>query len=169
MIRYMKATLLIIFAISLLNACSPSLKEEQKEIQSAVANGMKKKPSEPNSKNEDIEFKIPFGFEIEKETPNNIILKNGSKTYILFYNQQEDPLSDVVYKSTLQQKEKFDVNETFKTKEKFGYLLIDHLSKKENEMTIGIGGVKLTTEAQTAVLSSEATTMIEIVNSVKLK
>ncbi|MFB6467630.1 hypothetical protein ACE38V_12635 [Cytobacillus sp. Hz8] len=169
MVQQMKAALLIIIAVFLLSACTTSFKEEQKKIISSVETAMKKKPSKSNTQNEVIQYKLPLGFEIKKETPNNIILHNGSKTYILFYNQHENSLSQVVFQSTLQHKKEYDVKQTFKEKDKFGYLLIEKLSDKKNEMTVGIGGVKMTTEAKTDILASEATTMVDIVNSVSVK
>lgn len=38
-----------------------------------------------------------------------------------------------------------------------------------NEMTIGVGGVKITSQSKTKQLSSDAAIMSEIVNSVTMK
>ncbi|MBU8879769.1 hypothetical protein BGM26_12300 [Bacillus sp. FJAT-29790] len=163
-----KAALLLFFAVLLLSACSASLKEEQNAAKSAVIEAFNSTPKKTNNQNEDIEFYLPFGVEVKKETPNNIILKNGSKTYILFYNQHEGPESKVVYKATMKQNE-YDLNETFTKDGRLGFLLIKNKEKKMNEMTIGIGGVKITAQSKTKNLSSDAATMIAIVNSVKMK
>lgn len=163
-----KATLLFIVVI-LLSACSASLKEEQSAAKDAVGDAFEMEPKAANTENEDIQFYLPFGFEVYKETPNNIILKNGSKTYILFYNQHEGPDSKVVFEATLKQNE-YDYNETFSTKDKhFGYLLINHTDNKLNELTVGAGGVKMTTQAKTNNLSAEAAKMAEIIQSVQMK
>lgn len=165
--NHSKMTLLLFIALLLLTACSASIKEEQKAALETVKETFNKEPKAANNKNQDIEFYLPFGFEVKEETPNNIILKNGSKTYILFYNQHEAPDSKVVYETTLKLGE-YDLNETFTNKERLGYFLINHLEKDKNELIVGVGGVKITTEAKTKGLSAEATAMIDIVNSVKI-
>jgi hypothetical protein len=112
---------------------------------------------------------LPFGYEVEEESPNNIILKNGSKRYILFYNQHEGPDSKVVYDATLKQKDEYEVKETFTKDGHNGFLLINRGKKDEHELVVGIGGVKLSTQAATRNLSSEAAAMMEIANSVQVK
>lgn len=166
--KYIHIGLLFVTALILLSGCSASYEEVQKEAQIAVEEAFNESPKETNQKSEDIEVYLPFGFEIVDQTPNNVILKNGSKTYILFYNQNENSSSKVVYKSTLQQKEKFDIKETFEKDQKFGFLLIKKLDEQENELTVGIGGNKISTEVKTRNLASEAAVMMEIVNSVTI-
>ncbi len=163
-----KAALLLFTVVLLLSACSASLKEEQKAAKDAVNEAFKDTPKEVNNKNEDISFYLPFGVEVKEKSPNNIILKNGSKTYILFYNQHEGPESKVVYEATMKQKD-YDLNETFEKDQHFGFLLIKNTDKKMNEMTIGVGGVKITSQSKTKQLSSDAAIMSEIVNSVTMK
>ncbi|MFE8698238.1 hypothetical protein ACFYKT_18100 [Cytobacillus sp. FJAT-53684] len=164
----LKAALLLFIAVLLLSACSTSLKEEQNAVNDAVNEVFNSSPKEANNENKDIKYYLPFGVEVKEESPNNIILKNGSKTYILFYNQNEGPESKVVYKATLNQKE-YEFNETFTKDKLFGFLLIGNTDEKVNEMTIGVGGVKITSQSKTKQLLSDAAIMSEIVNSVKLK
>ncbi len=167
--NHSKMSLLLFIVLLLLTACSnSSIKEEQKAALDTVKETFTQKPKAANNKNQDIEFYLPFGFELKEETPNNIILKNGSKTYILFYNQHEAPNSKVVYETTLKLGE-YDLNETFTNNDRLGYLLINQLEKDKNELIVGVGGVKITTETKTKGLSTEAAAMIEIVNSVKMK
>jgi hypothetical protein len=112
---------------------------------------------------------LPFGYEIEDESPNNIILKNGSKQYILFNNPQENKASDVVYKSTVAQNKDLDINKKFKKSNQFGFLIIKKLEEDMNEMTIGIGGTKITTLIKTSSMKNEAVAMTEIIKSVENK
>lgn len=166
--RWNKTLWLMLAVAFILCGCSASFETEQKEAQMAVEEVFKEKQKEVNKSNEFIEYYLPFGFEIEEETPNNILLKNGSKDYLLFYNQQEKANSEVVYQATVQQK-KYDINETFQNDDRFGFLLIKKLSEDLNEVTVGFGGVKLTSEVETSNLKSEATSMMTIANSVKNK
>lgn len=164
----LKAILLLVLAVFLLGGCSASFEEEYKEAVAAVEKEFKETPEDRNKENQDIEYYLPFGFEVDEETPNNLILKNGSKTYILFYNLQEGPNSDVVLNATLQQKE-YDMNEHFNEDGKLGYFLVKKLSENENEVTIGVGGVKVTSEVKTKNLKSDTEYMMKIANSVKAK
>lgn len=154
--------------IFLLAGCSGSFDEVQKEAQKAVKEVFQEQPKDPNQNNKDIEYYLPFGYEVVEENPNNIILKNGAKRYILFYNQHEDENSDVVLKTTTEQKN-FDVQETFKSEGKLGYFLLKKGDNKVNELTIGIGGVKITSEVKSSSLKNEAVNMMKIANSVKMK
>jgi hypothetical protein len=165
----MRLAVLLILSIFLLLGCQASLDDQKEESIKAVQKQMNEKPKEANKEAQDIDFYLPFGYEIDEESPNNVILKNGSKTYILFYNQFENGQSDVVYKSTLNQHEEFEIDQKWEDKENFGFFLVEKLNDDINELTVGIGGVKLTSEVKTSSLATEAAQMMEIVNSVSVK
>ncbi|PLR79138.1 hypothetical protein CU633_01865 [Bacillus sp. V3-13] len=164
--KHYKATLLLVIAVFLLGACSASLKEEQKAAEAAVEKALHGDAKKTNKKNDDIRYYLPFGMEIEDEAENNIVLKNGAKTYLLFYNQHEGNNSQVVYEATAQQL-KYDVKKTFANDDRFGFLLIKKLDNNKNEVTIGLGGVKITSEVKTRSLKSETEIMAQIVRSVQ--
>jgi outer membrane biogenesis lipoprotein LolB len=166
MLRLFKGALLLVLAVLLLSACSANVKEEQNATNDKVETAFNSAPKSAKNKNEDIHFYMPFGFEIKEEKQNNILLKNGSKTYILFYNQQEGPDSEVVYNATLNAN-KYDFKKKYKKDGKLGFLLIRDLGEKKQEVTVGIGGVKMTTETKTSSMKADAETMMQIVKSVK--
>jgi hypothetical protein len=167
-LKFFNAILIIILSIILLSACGKSnFKAESKESIEVVKETLNEKAKKTNNKSGDINFYLPFGYEIEEESPNNILLKNGSKQYILFHNPQESKVSDVVYKSTVVQSKDIEINEQFKNSNQFGYLIIKKLEEDMNEMTIGIGGTKITTLIKTSSLKNEAAVMTQIVKSVK--
>jgi hypothetical protein len=154
-------------SILLLSACgNSSLKEESKATTKTVKAALNEKVKKPNKKSGNIHFYLPFGYEVKDKALNNIILKNGSKTYILFQNPQENASSDIVYKASVAQYNKIDTNEKFTKNKKLVFLIIKHLDGDMNELTVGIGGTKITTQAKTGSLKSEAKIMMEIVNSV---
>jgi hypothetical protein len=159
---------MLTISVLLLAACgNSSFKTESKETITAVKEAFNQKVKKPNKKSGNISFYMPFGFEIKEESPHNIIIKNGSKTYILFNNPQEDVMSEVVYQSTITQYKDIDVNEQFKEKDRFGYLIIKELKDGMNEMTIGVGGSKITTQVKTSSLKNEAAAMTQMVLSVE--
>lgn len=165
--KFFNAILIIILSILLLSACGKSnFKSESKETIGTVKEALHEKAKKTNQKSGDINFYLPFGYEIEDESPNNIILKNGSKQYILFNNPQENKVSDVVYKSTVAQNKNLDINQQFKKSDQFGYLIIKKLDEGMNEMTIGIGGTKITTLIKTSSMKNEAAVMTQMVKSV---
>ncbi|MGJ7920390.1 hypothetical protein [Neobacillus sp. LXY-4] len=166
MTRLLKGALLLMVSVLLLSACSANVKEERQATNDKVVEAFKNASKKANNKNKDIHFYLPFGYEIKEKSQNNILLKNGSKTYILFYNPQEGPDSQVVYQAAINNK-KYDYKKTFKKDGKFAYLLIKELDEEKQEVTVGIGGVKMTTEVKTKSMKSDAETMMYIVNSVK--
>ncbi|WP_053367422.1 hypothetical protein [Bacillus sp. FJAT-27245] len=168
--RIFRAISFLILTAFLLSACGKaSYKEESAKAVEAAKTAFSEKAKVPNQKNKDIDFYLPFGFEIKEKTPNNIILKNGSKTYILFYNPNEDKESKVVYKASVAQYEKLETNKEFKGKGKLGFLLVEQLDGGMNILTTGVGGVKITTETKTSNLGEDAKAMMQIANSAKIK
>lgn len=157
------------FAILLISGCNnPSFKEESKAAVNTVKTTFNEKEKQTNKKSGKIHFYLPTGYSIKDQSPNNIILQNGSEIFILFINPQEERTSDVLYKSTVDQYEKLDINETFKNDNKYGFLTIQQLKDDDlNEVTIGVGGAKITTQVKTGKLNEDAKSMMQIVNSVK--
>lgn len=168
MASHRKVLLPFILILFILSACSQSLDTVQAEVVAAAQEAFNAEQKEPNKGNEFIQYYLPFGFEIQSETTNNIILKNGAKKYILFYNHQEEANSKVVYEATAKQQE-YEVNETFSKDEEFGFILIKKINDDLNELTVGIGGVKVTSELKTRSLKSEVAYMMAIANSIKIK
>jgi outer membrane lipoprotein-sorting protein len=166
--RTFKFLLILVLSTFVISACSQtSFKDESKLAIKTVKTTFNNTPKKPNKKSEKLRFYLPFGYEIKDQSPYNIILKNGSKTYILFNNPNESSSSDVVYKATVAQYKKLETNKTFKEKNKLAYLIIYKLKDDSYEMTIGIGGTKITTQTKASSLKSEAEAMMQIVNSVK--
>lgn len=167
MIKFRRAFGLIIAGVFLLSACSATYSEQKAEIKEQVSSTFESQPEKTNNSTKDIEYYLPSGVKVEEETPNNVLLKNESKTYILFYNQHESEDSKVVYESAVKQQKEWDANETFSKDGKFGYMLVKKLKEEQYQLIVGIGGVKLTTETENVKEDAEA--MMEIANSVKIK
>ena len=143
MIKFRRAFGLILVGLFLLSACSASFSEQKAEIKKEVASTFESQPEKTNNSTKDIDYYLPSDVKVEKETPNNVLLKDGSKTYILFYNQHEKEDSKVVYDSTVKQQKEWDANETFSKDGKFGYMLVKELKENHFQLIVGIGGVKL--------------------------
>lgn len=150
--------------IGLLAGCS-SIENETKETIAAVEETFKGKAEETNSKNEDISFYIPSTMKIEEQAENNVIISKGDQTFILFVNPVEPANSDVMYKSI--ESKKFSVDKTFKDKDRFGYVKVYEIDEKLYLVSVGIGGIKMTTEAKLSEISESAKEMMTVVSSVK--
>ena len=155
--------LALIFAVVLLGACGATLEEQRDEIVAAVQEEFAAEPDEANHENDDLAYHVPFGIEKEEESPNNILLKNGARTYILFYNQHEEQNSEVVYQTTLKQHEEWDLEQTFEEDGKFGFLLAKELEDGLYQVVSGVGGIKVTTETKN--IKTDAAYMMNIANS----
>jgi hypothetical protein len=167
MIKFIRSFGLVIIGIFLLSACSSSFSEDKQEANEAVKNVFEAKAVKTNNSTKDIEYHLPFGVEVKEEKPNNVLLKNNSRTYILFYNQHEKADSKIVYDSTMKQQKEWDANETYSGDGKFGYMLVKKVKEDHYQLIVGIGGVKLTTE--TDDIQKDAETMMTIANSVNIK
>ena len=167
MIKFMRSFGLIMLGAILLSACSSTFSEDKKEADEAVQTAFESKPAQSNNSTKDIDYHLPFGVEVKEEKPNNVLLKNSSRTYILFYNQHENSDSKVVYDSTIKQHKEWDANATYNDDGKFGYMLVKKVKEDHYQLIVGIGGVKLTTETDS--IQKDAETMMSIANSVNLK
>lgn len=168
-LNFFKTITIFLLSVLLLTACNKAtFKEESKTTIKTVQTTFNEKEKKPNKKSGKIHFYLPASYEIKDESPTNIILKKGADTYILFINPQEETSSDVNYKATVDQYKALDTNEKFTHDNKLGFLTIKQLKDDNlNELTIGVGGAKITTQVKTSNLNDDSKDMMEIVNSVK--
>lgn len=150
--------------VGLLAGCA-SIEDESKETVAAVEDVFKAQPEKTNSENGDVSFYLPSTMEIEEKDENNVILQNGNQTFILFVNPNEERTSDVLYNSV--DAKEFAIDKTYTDKERFGYVKAFEIEDKLYLVTVGIGGVKMTTETKVSDISESATEMMQIVSSVK--
>lgn len=156
--------LLIIMAAIFLVGCS-SQEEELNEGVAAIHTTFETEGKEVNQKLDEIEVYLPFYYEVIEEMDNNVLLSNGSEQFILFYNDQEDRLSKQNYETALQQNE-YIYNEVVETETEFRYILISQVDEKLVEVTIGIGGKKITSQMKPKQLIDNAKLMTNIVRSI---
>jgi len=158
--------LLVMMAAILLVGCS-SQEEELNEGVSAIHSAFETEGKEVNQTLDEIDVYLPFYFEVVEEIDNNVILSNGSEQFILFYNDQEDRLSKQNYEIALEQHE-YIYNEVMETDTEFRYILISQVDEKTVEVTIGIGGKKITSQMKPKQIIDNAKAMTNIVRSVTL-
>ncbi|MBW8349305.1 hypothetical protein K0H71_07590 [Bacillus sp. IITD106] len=160
---------IIMFGVLIIAACGKSIDEEKVKAETNVEQAFQTKPAEANEEVQSIKFNLPTEFTIKDESPNNIILEKGDYTYILFYNPNEQANSKALYDGVMENANKVIVNKTFSDKDRVGYIVINETGKEMYEISVGIGGVKATTESDLKTLASDAELLMKIVNSTSIK
>ncbi|MBB2480913.1 hypothetical protein H5P36_12015 [Bacillus sp. APMAM] len=160
--------MLLVFVIALISGCSTSIKEQQKEAVKNVNEAFSNQPKAAKKSTKHLKLYLPFGMAIQKDSPNNVIMKRGNQNYLLFYNQKVDKKGKEVYKISKPNKGIL-LDKNFNSKEKFGYLFVSKVKKNLYEVTVGIGGIKMTTETNMKNIASDAEKMMKIVSSVKYR
>ena len=158
--------LLVMMASVFLVGCA-SQEEEINEGVAAIHTTFETEGKAVNNTLNEIDVYLPFYFEVIEEINNNVLLSNGSEQFILFYNDQEDRLSKQNYEIALSQNE-YIYNEVMETEAEFRYILISQVDEKLVEVTIGIGGKKITSQMKPKQLIDNAKAMTNIVRSVTL-
>jgi hypothetical protein len=157
----------ISFAILLLVGCS-SIEEVVAEANTVASETFASGPKGINVEKDSFSYYMHSSMEEESSQVHNIILTEGKQTYILFVNSLEEKKSRVVYESTVVDQE-YLLNETFENKDRFGFVQILELEEKTYEVTVGVGGAKLTTETDKGNIVESTEKMMQIANSVRLK
>lgn len=117
-------------------------------------------------------YHLPTGFTIDSESENNIVLTEDEQTYLLFVNPFEPKDSEVLYDSTKVNFSDLLVDHTITDEGRLGYLLVSPVDGEEEELyevTVGLGGVKMTTVTETGNMEASTKSMMEIISSVKIK
>lgn len=163
---------IFIFSILLLSGCSLTFEDASKETVKAVEESLSEEKKEANEVSDQFNYYLPPGYEVDSAATNNIVLTHKEQTYILFINPFEPDDSKVIYESTLEGYDSPEVEETFTENGEFGYVIIDRLDDEKEEfyeITVGVGGVKMTTVTDPDNMEKSADTMMEIVSSVEVQ
>jgi len=160
---YLTAVIVIVAALIIIPL---QINEEALAVKEAES-AFTKTPLETDNDINGVSIFLPQGYIVESESENNLTVKKGSQRFLIFFNPFEDSGRRLAYQELTADTTNYVVNETFEDGTSFGYLLIEKV-KKRYQMTIGIGGFKITTTTKRAKLSSDAKDMMRIVRSMKL-
>lgn len=164
--KLLKPLILVLFLL-LAAGCTQS-KADIKEVSIDEAKqAFENNGEKANNKTEQFSFYLPENYKVEKEDKYNVILAKGAQRYILFVNENEEENSQVSYDTLVKQYENPFISKTFKKNDKLGYLFVHELDSKKYEVTVGIGGTKLTTETELKNITEDARNMMDIVSSIQ--
>ncbi|WP_046517464.1 hypothetical protein, partial [Bacillus sp. SA1-12] len=158
---------LIVLVTLFLAGCTISDEELTKTTIDATKQSFEGKSMNVNEKTALFSYYLPEKFSVKETKKYNILLEKGNQSYILFVNQNEEATSEVSYEALAKQYKNPFISETFKDSKRFGYLNVNKLEKNSYEVTVGIGGTKLTTEAKANDVAEDAKHMMDIVASVQ--
>ena len=146
---------------------TPMLINENKRAIEEVTKAFQNKPLKSDNNIQGISIFLPQGFKIETEDRTNFVVSKGSQQYIIYINPMEKKTSRLLYKNVLDSNARFVINKTFKDSNRFGYMLSENMDGKI-ELTIGVGGFKMTTKTTRSNIAADARNMMRIVNSIDI-
>jgi len=167
MLRRSQVIQLLLF-VFLLSACTSSLQDKQQDVKKLLETSVTDESEKPNKEAEGIRFYLPFAMKMNESDDNNILVTKGDQLFILFINKNEKEDSRVVYEAMLKEANSYMFTETFTNKHKFGYVFLKETDKNKYELTVGIGGYKMTTMTDLKRLTQDAEMMMKVVSSIEL-
>ncbi|WP_078545028.1 hypothetical protein [Litchfieldia alkalitelluris] len=162
-----KGIITYLLFLVLLSGCSSSVEDVVKDTQTVTEQTFQADPIKPNQTEDIFAFYLPEEMTVESAEDNNVILQKKEQLYILFVNPNEDQSSDVLYQSTIEATEQdIILNETYTDDSRFGYIKVEEVEDNSYQLSVGIGGVKLTTVTDLKNVKGDAEQMMQIVSSV---
>ncbi|MFC4556733.1 hypothetical protein ACFO3D_00745 [Virgibacillus kekensis] len=148
-----------------------SMQSEEEAIKSAKEAADKvfssKQEIKTNYTLDSFSMYLPNGLEVKEADASNAILEDGDQTFIVFFNSLENTLSKISYKAAAAKKDEALLLDTFKDKEKFGYIrILPHNEDNKYELQIGVGGVKITTYTSKGELDNDSEDIMKIAHSI---
>lgn len=148
-------------------------KTVEEQINTGVANAQtvfEEKAQEPNKTLGNIQVYMPSGYSVEQsEDENNLIIKKGKDSYILFVNNNEKEDSNLHYELLKNDTSKKIVKkETVEFDGKFGFTAVVEYDEEHFELIASCGGVKISTISEDKNIDEKLVNMMTIVRSVKM-
>ena len=156
---------------AMLAGCGTPLDEQLEMGFAASEQSFEADSKKPNTKQENIAFYLPEGFEVENsEIEHNYLLNHNGELYVLFVNALEDSSSKFAYEHLMtEQEDKIVEVKTYETEEAFGYSAVLEQKKDEYELVTALGGVKVSTLTKGKALDEKLAYMMEIAKSVQIE
>ncbi|WP_339147305.1 MULTISPECIES: hypothetical protein [unclassified Sutcliffiella] len=168
-----RAIISILFlSLLFLAGCSISIEDATQKSIDAFEQTFNGEEMEATEETDAFHYYLPSQFSVDTETENNIVLTHKEQTYLLFANPFESKDSEVLYDSTKVNYDELQLDHTVLEDGRLGYMLISPVEGEKEEfyeVTVGVGGVKMTTVTDTKNMESSTKSMMEVVSSVKIK
>lgn len=168
MYRFWKLLFLLSIAIGVLAACGKNVDEMADDGLLAAKEAFQLHDKQRNDEIQGVSLYKPTGFTIEESSDaQNIVMKKGDETFILFINPNETRQSRLFYDllDTSEENERFEA--IFTDEGYFGFASIVQLAEDQVELIASVGGVKMTTISKLKDIETNMARMMEIVRSIE--
>ncbi|RHW33241.1 hypothetical protein D1B33_15985 [Lysinibacillus yapensis] len=161
------ACCVLLFALA---GCGKTVEEQ---IDTGVASAQtvfEETPQHPNQTIGKIKLYVPSGFAVEEtEDLNNLILKKGNESYLLFVNYYEMEDSNLHYKLLKNNpSSKIIKEQTVEFDGAFGFTAVTEYDEEQFELIVSSGGVKMSTISEDQNIDEKLVDMMTIVRSVDI-
>lgn len=153
---------------SVLAGCGKTLDEQADDGIAAAKEAFQLHDKQINDEVQGVSLYKPSGFTIEETSdPQNIVMKKGDETFILFINPNEDRQSRLFYDLLASNENDERFEEVFSEDGYFGFASIVKLAEDKVELIASVGGVKMTTITKNKNIENNMARMMEIVRSIE--
>ncbi|MGG0669828.1 hypothetical protein [Sporosarcina koreensis] len=167
MFRFWKFLFLAFLSITLLAACGKSFDERAAEAIAEAKDAFQLNDQQVNDEVDGVSLYKPAGFTIEEKSDSqNIVMKKGNDTFLLFINPNEKKDSRLFYDLLKNTEDKDRVEETFTDDGYFGFASVVKKGEEQVELIASVGGIKMTTITKNKNIEANMRMMMEIVRSI---
>ena len=168
MFRLWKLLFLAFLSITVLTACGKTFDEQASEAISVAKKAFQLHDQAVNDEVHGISLYKPAGFTIEdKSDAQNIVMKKGDETFLLFINPNEDKDSRLFYDLLTTREDNERVEEVFTDDGYFGFASVAKKGEDQAELIASVGGIKITTITKINNIEANMGKMMEIVRSIE--
>ncbi|HEX5564783.1 MAG TPA: hypothetical protein VFX34_07475 [Sporosarcina sp.] len=168
MFRLWKFLFLALLSISVLTACAKTFDERAAEGIAAAKEAFLLHDQHVNDEVHGVPLYKPAGFTIdEKSDAQNIVMKKGDDTFLLFINPNEARDSRLFYDLLTQKEDKERYEEVFTDDGNFGFASIVKKGEDQVELIASVGGIKMTTITKNKNIEEDMGKMMEVVRSIE--
>ncbi|MBD1380162.1 hypothetical protein [Metabacillus arenae] len=160
---------IIILSFTILSACAMSENEFTPLAVEQTESAFKKDAHQVNQETKVFSYFLPDTFKVETKKDSNVLLNQKGQQYILFVNSNEEMTSKRSYETLTQTNKEPVIDETMEEEKRFGYLVVKKIEGSMYEVTVGIGGAKITTESKANDVPDNAEQMMDIAKSIQIK
>ncbi|WP_339251062.1 hypothetical protein NSQ43_13700 [Sporosarcina sp. FSL W8-0480] len=168
MFRLWKFLFLTLLSITVLSACGKTIEEKALDGIEAAKTAFELHDKAVNAEVENVSLYKPAGFTISKSSDGqNIIMKKGDETFLLFINPNENMESRLFYDLLERNDKSVRYEEIFTDDGYFGFASVLKKSDDQVELITSVGGIKLTTITKKKNIEKNMANMMEIVRSIE--
>lgn len=167
MFRFWKFSFLIILSIFVLTACGQTFDEKAADGIAVAKEAFLLDDKQTNDEVQGVSIYKPSGFTIEEDSDaQNIVMKKGDETFILFINPNEEKDSRLFYDLLDNNEERERFEEMFTTDGFFGFASVVKMGEDQVELITSVGGAKMTTITKKKNIRNDLARMMEITRSI---